>query len=360
MRPYATWIRQQAERVLSGPTLLLALRMTVSSLAAFALATALALPQGYWAVLTALIVTQTSVGQSLKAALDRFAGSVCGAVYGGAVDMLIPHERAWSMGLALAVAVWPLGILAAIKSTFRIAPITAIIVLLSTTSSTLGPVSYAVDRIFEIAIGCAVGIVVSILIAPARAHTLLLAAAQQVTALLAQRMEVLSISGPGVTPAIDQLWVKVRRALAKLETLADEAFREKQSRLSDEPNPEPLYRPLRRLRHDVATLSRMLGKPLPTVVARHLAEPWSRVAATAADLLRDVGRALVERQEPRPIDPLGSAIEAYVAATDGVRSRIPRTSPRIRSAGSSPSSSHSNSPAEPGGSDQSRSGRGPS
>ncbi len=57
--------------------------MTVASLATFVLAEALGLPQGYWAVITALIVTQSSVGGSLKAAFDRFLGSVIGACYGG-------------------------------------------------------------------------------------------------------------------------------------------------------------------------------------------------------------------------------------------------------------------------------------
>ena len=43
----------------------LVLRMMISTTLAYALATALRLPQGYWAVLTAIIVTQNSVGGSL-------------------------------------------------------------------------------------------------------------------------------------------------------------------------------------------------------------------------------------------------------------------------------------------------------
>jgi hypothetical protein len=42
-------------------------------------------------VITALIVTQGNVGDSLKAAFERFAGSACGVVYGGAVAFAIPH-----------------------------------------------------------------------------------------------------------------------------------------------------------------------------------------------------------------------------------------------------------------------------
>ena len=52
--------------------------MTVASVATFVLAHVLGLQQGFWAFITALIVTQSSVGGSLKAAADRFAGSVSG------------------------------------------------------------------------------------------------------------------------------------------------------------------------------------------------------------------------------------------------------------------------------------------
>ena len=66
-----SWVGRQVTRTLSRPILLLALRMTASSLAAFALAMAFSLPQGYWAVLTAVIVTH-DVPEAL-AASDRVA-----------------------------------------------------------------------------------------------------------------------------------------------------------------------------------------------------------------------------------------------------------------------------------------------
>jgi uncharacterized membrane protein YccC len=97
-----------------------ALRMTASSLATFALAEALGLPQEFWAVITALIVTQSNVGGSLKAALDRFTGSLLGAVYGGAVAFMIPHADGLARAAALVVAVAPLSFMAAYSAGFRI------------------------------------------------------------------------------------------------------------------------------------------------------------------------------------------------------------------------------------------------
>ena len=58
-----------------GGELRLALRTTLAGLITFALAELLNLPQGYWAVLTSVIIMQGSVGGSLKAGIDRLIGS---------------------------------------------------------------------------------------------------------------------------------------------------------------------------------------------------------------------------------------------------------------------------------------------
>ena len=72
-RRFTFWIsRHQAE-------LLLGLRMTVASLLAFALAAWFALPQGYFAVLTTVIVMHGSVGGSVNATLYRLIGTFGGA-----------------------------------------------------------------------------------------------------------------------------------------------------------------------------------------------------------------------------------------------------------------------------------------
>jgi uncharacterized membrane protein YccC len=69
------------------------IRVTIAALAALALAQLLHLPLPLWAVLTAVIVTQMSVGRSLKATLDYLVGTLGGAIYGGAIAVLIPHSN---------------------------------------------------------------------------------------------------------------------------------------------------------------------------------------------------------------------------------------------------------------------------
>jgi uncharacterized membrane protein YgaE (UPF0421/DUF939 family) len=67
----------------------------------FALAQVLALPQGYWAVFTAVLVVQGSVGGSWKASVDRLVGTLLGAVYGAVIATLVPHNDVIMTGVAL-------------------------------------------------------------------------------------------------------------------------------------------------------------------------------------------------------------------------------------------------------------------
>src|SRR4051794_28465066 len=293
-----------------GPKAVQALRMTTSSLAAFALAQALALPQGFWAVITALIVTQSNVGGSLKAALDRFIGSVFGAVYGSAVAFAIPHEHGLSRATALVVAVAPLSFMAALSAGFRVAPITAIIVLLSATGSTLGPFGFAVDRVLEVGLGCAVGLLVSVLIVPARASRLVLETAAQVMRLLAEQLEALALVGDQTQVDLGALAVKTRQSLSKLETLVGEAARERRSRLADAPDHEPMLRTLMRLRHDVVMLRRALREP-GEALCEHVAPPWFRAVQAGAAVLRELGRALSGGQVPGRSGRMAAAVGEY-------------------------------------------------
>src|SRR5881396_3068009 len=94
--------------------LALAVRIAVAAVAAYAIARALHLMLPLWAVLTSLIVTQMSVGRSLKATRDYMLGTIGGAVYGGAIAMLIPHSGEIGLLGLLVLAVAPLAFVASI------------------------------------------------------------------------------------------------------------------------------------------------------------------------------------------------------------------------------------------------------
>ena len=58
---------------------------------------------------------------------------------GGAVGYIVPHQSVFSLGVALVIALAPLTLVAALWPNYRIAPLTAVIVLLTPGAQQLGP-----------------------------------------------------------------------------------------------------------------------------------------------------------------------------------------------------------------------------
>ncbi|WP_246154619.1 FUSC family protein [Methylobacterium oryzihabitans] len=299
------------------PKLVQALRMTVASLATYGLGEAFGLPQAYWAVITAIIVTQSSLGSSLKAAFDRFLGSVLGAAYGGLVTFVVPHHGGWTSALALSLAVAPLAVAAAASAGFRIAPITAVIVLLGTTGATLGPLAFALDRLLEVGLGCAVGLLVSLVVAPARATRALVAQAGRTAELLADQLAALATLEAEESVEALALPLATRRSLARLEALVAEADRERRSRLAVLADPDPLLRTLLRLRHDIVMLRRTVREAGTDVMRAHVAAPWAAAASAGAERLRAIAAALAGGRAAAPESrDLTEAVSAYRGAID--------------------------------------------
>src|SRR5262249_57367348 len=90
-----------------------------------AAAQVLHLPIALWAVLTAVILTQISVGRSLKATIDYLASTLGGAIYAGAIGALVPHDNQLAVFVALAIALAPAGILRALDARIIAFPIPA-------------------------------------------------------------------------------------------------------------------------------------------------------------------------------------------------------------------------------------------
>lgn len=155
------------------PYLRFCLQVTVAGLAAFAVTRSLHFPlQGLWAVLTAIVVSQVSVGGSLRATIEYNVGTIGGAVYAALIGLAVPHSTAVMQAVALAIAVAPLAVAAAINPIFRVAPFSAVLVLLIGGELGESPIVSAATRVLEVAIGGAVAVVVSLLVFPQRAETL--------------------------------------------------------------------------------------------------------------------------------------------------------------------------------------------
>ena len=301
--------------------LALSIRMTIAALAALVLAQLLQLPLPLWAVLTAVIVTQMSVGRSLKATFDYLVGTIGGAIYGGAIGVLIPYTSEMALLLGLALAVAPLALAAAINPRFSTAPITAIIVVLIPTMTHATAISSAVDRIIEVALGGFTGFFVSYLLLPANAHPLIVAAAARVLEQMARALgELLAGLRDGLdVDALHRIQDGIGQALERLNVVGDEAERERSARLAVGPDTGPLLRTLLRLRHDLVMIGRTSASPLPDAIRTRLEAPLARAGTAFADYLRASADALRAGRGPPSLDAVQLALEGYAAEVAALR-----------------------------------------
>jgi uncharacterized membrane protein YccC len=301
--------------------LALSIRVTIAALAAFALSLLWHVPLPLWAVLTAVIVTQMSIGRSLKATFDYLAGTLGGALYGGALGIFVPHSSEIALFGLLAVAVAPLALIAAIKPRFSVAPVTAIIVLLVPTFTQASPFASALDRVVEVALGGGTGFIISIVLLPSNAHLMVVEVAAGV---LDQMARALGQLLAGLTHGLDleslhRIQDGIGRALEHMNAVGAEAERERLARLAVGPDTAPLLRTLMRLRHDLVMVGRAAVSPLPETFAARLEAPLQRAGVALTEHMRASRAALLARKGPPSLETVASALEAYAAEVAALR-----------------------------------------
>jgi uncharacterized membrane protein YccC len=302
--------------------LALAVRLAVAAVAAYAIARALHLMLPLWAVLTSLIVTQMSVGRSLKATRDYMLGTIGGAVYGGAIAMLIPHSGEGGLLALLVLAVAPMAFIGAINPSLSAATVTAVIVLLVPAMNHANPLDSTIDRLCEVTVGALTGLVVSFLVLPSRAVSQIRINAAQLLELLAAAFaELLAGLTRGLdNDALHRIQDGIGTAMASLHATGLEAERERATHLSSGPDTGPLLRTVQRLRHDVVMIGRASVVPLPANVQARLARPLSDVSSAIVDYMRAAAVSLRSGSGTVDIQPVDAALQAYAAEVAALRS----------------------------------------
>lgn len=300
-----------------GPELRQTLRVTVAAAAAFVAYKLLNLQQGYWAIFTVLIVMQGSIGGTLGAATERMIGTLAGAILGG-VAAAFHDGTSINLGIWL-IVVTSLGVWgAAVRPQFKVAPVTAAIMLLSAPPGV--PVqTFVIDRIIEIGLGGVIGVLATVFIFPARSHGLVIARSVAVL----QRIQNLLLSEAGAVERGESLppsneHPNLREALTSVEQAMKDADRERASRLATHTIPASIPRTLWRIRNDLVHIGSVLNKPLPEAVLTSL-------APAAATLLRAeaafVGHCATGLSEVSVVtrDGGSDAYAAFTAAFDTIR-----------------------------------------
>jgi hypothetical protein len=303
--------------------LALAVRIAVAAVAAYVVAVALHLMLPLWAVLTSLIVSQMSVGRSLKATRDYMLGTIGGAIYGGAIAVLIPHSGEGGLLALLVLAVTPLAFIAAINPSLNSATVTAVIVLLvPTMHQGANPLDSAFDRVLEVTVGALTGLLVSFVVLPSRAVSQIRVNAAALLELLAAAFaELLAGLTRGLdNDALHRIQDGIGAAATGLHATGAEAERERSAHLSSGPDTGPLLRTILRLRHDVVMIGRASGVPLPANVQVRLARPLSDVSKAIVGFMRAVAASLRSGGGKVDIQSVDAALQAYAAEVAAVRS----------------------------------------
>jgi len=138
-----------------------ALQLGTAVLLAFGLSALLRLPEGFWAVMSALIVLRPTVGSTLGAGWDRVRGTAAGTLIGLAGVWLhhLPGFGGSTTSLAIVALLAATG---ALLPALRSAPITALIVLGSSGIGDHSALQVAALRAIEIGIGVATGALLSL------------------------------------------------------------------------------------------------------------------------------------------------------------------------------------------------------
>ena len=140
------------------PVLVHSVRTTVAAVVSLLAARLLRLPSTYWAPITTLVITQSSLGAALKVSWQRFLGTALGAVVGG-----LAASRFGADLTVFSVCVFLLGLLCAAarsdRSAYRFGGVTLTIVMLVPRSDPAWQVAF--HRFTEVSIGIAVALILA-------------------------------------------------------------------------------------------------------------------------------------------------------------------------------------------------------
>ncbi len=141
------------------PVVVHSARTAVAVVASVLVARLFRLPETYWAAITTLVITQSSLGAALTVSWQRFVGTVLGAVAGAMVASYLRPRM-----LVFGTSVFILGLLCAVahvdRSAYRFAGVTLAIVLLVPRT---GPAwQIALHRFAEVSIGIAVALLLTV------------------------------------------------------------------------------------------------------------------------------------------------------------------------------------------------------
>ena len=316
-----TVARRQAEQLTlvrrrAQPTAAYIARLTVTAVLAYLLAQQLpgGSPRSVLAPLTALLVVQATLFNTIGTAIRRVAAVTAGVLAAVAVAAYVPFSW-WVLGLLVAGTL-ALGIVLRLREEILEVPISAMLIF------SVGSQAAASTRIIETLVGAAAGLAAGLLFAPIRVQP----AKEAVGELSRQMADLLSQMAEGLAEAPDPKraaeWLDRTRALRGEIERVDDALAEAEQSVRLNPRRLRVGDPAAGLRDGVDTLERAATDV--RVLARSVAdsarldsehspvreaETRARLAAVIAELSAAV-RAYGQLLEAEPVAPEHAAFAA--------------------------------------------------
>ena len=132
------------------------LRTAVAAMASLVAARLCRLPEAYWAPITTLVVTQSSLGAAFSVSWRRFVGTLLGALIGGLVASYFP-PNIFLFGATVLILGPLCALLRVDRSAYRFGGVTLAIVLLIPRTYA-PPWHVALHRFAEVSIGIGVAL----------------------------------------------------------------------------------------------------------------------------------------------------------------------------------------------------------
>ncbi|MGU3495209.1 FUSC family protein [Xanthobacteraceae bacterium A53D] len=303
----------------------LASRATVAALTAYGIAWVFDLPHGYWAVLSAILVVQSSLGASVAIATDRALGTVAGGIIGVMLALVAGPSPQLTV-ILLAAGTLLTALLAAYRPSFKLAPVTVTVVMLSDPTHAQ-PVIAGLQRVLEIGLGGIVGVVCALFVFPTRALFLLFPNAADAidnSAALLEQASAGLLDGTLDPAEMDRLNAATRASLRAADLRVGEARRERAGWLAGTPDAAPVVRNCRRLWHSVIILLRVADRPLPDTLSPHVRPVLLAALHALATECRDIAESL-RSGTPVGFGAPSNSADAMAAAITALQSEMDRT-----------------------------------
>jgi uncharacterized membrane protein YgaE (UPF0421/DUF939 family) len=141
-----------------------AARAGVAAVLALSLARLIHLPESYWAAISAIIVTFSDVGQTIRASWTRLVGTAAGVTMGAAFTALF-GPRMWGFGVAVTLTMLLCALLGFAEAS-RLAGVSVAIVMLASRQG--APWATALHRFLEVSLGIVTAVGIATLRWPVR------------------------------------------------------------------------------------------------------------------------------------------------------------------------------------------------